>query len=96
MLIDSKMHFMGSNEVAEKWQPALSEWHVNKEISEEQLPFARNVKQIIDSGKQDEFFMPYEDRIIKNSVKFFYKRKLQESDTMWRWWMIRKNRTISR
>ncbi|MCI5954417.1 MAG: ATP-binding protein [Lachnospiraceae bacterium] len=75
VLIDSKMHFMGSNEVAEKWQPALSEWHVNKEISEEQLPFARNVKQIIDSGKQDEFFMPYEDRIIKNSVKFFYNRK---------------------
>ena len=75
VLIDSKLHYMGSNEVAEKWAPCLSELHVDREIREGQSVFIKNVRTIIESGKQDEFFLPYEDRIIKHSVKFFYNRK---------------------
>lgn len=75
VLIDSKVHYMGSNEVAEKWVPCLTELHVDREIKEGQSAFIRNVKQIIESGEQDEFFLPYEDRIIKHSVRFFYNRK---------------------
>lgn len=55
VLIDSKMHFMGSNEVAEKWQPCLLELHIDREIEEGQSTFIHNVRQIIQSGKQDEF-----------------------------------------
>lgn len=75
VLIDRKLHYMGSNEVAERWAPCITELHVDRKIKEGQSVFIRNVKQIIESGKQDEFFLPYEDRIIKHSVKFFYNQK---------------------
>ena len=75
VLIDENMHYMGSNEVAENWEPALLELHVDREIKEGHSEFIKNVRTIIESGKQDEFFLPYEDRTIKHSVKFFYNRK---------------------
>ena len=75
VLIDKNMHYMGSNEVAEKWEPTLAELQVDRDIEEDQSQFVKNVMQIIESGKQDEFFLPYENRTIKYSVKFFYNRK---------------------
>ena len=75
VLIDSKMHYMGSNKVAENWVSVLSKLRVDREMKAEQSDFIKNVRHIIEKGAQDNFFLPCGDRIIKHSVKFFYNRK---------------------
>lgn len=75
VLIDQNMHYMGSNEVAEIWVPDLLEQHVDREILEGQSVFMRKVKEIIAGGTQEEFFLPFGERTIKHSVRFFYNQK---------------------
>ena len=75
VLFDRNLNYMGSNDVAEKWAPDLLELHVDRKITITESEFLKNALQVMEGGEQREFYISYENRVIKNSVKILYNEK---------------------